>query len=165
MYEECIISNTCNPTRSSYVTSFVSMFFATQIFFKARLRVWTTKGVQNILGYNHTINKRPPLWIWPSIKNHAYTIFKPKVLNWFQKSFNISSFFLQKCCSQGIVSRRKITLNAMGSNIWIWTTIIQVPCKVKRKSTGIKYPTNSTIQFMSSIILECSHQRDRKSVV
>ena len=36
---------------SSYVTSFFSVFFATQIFFKAKLRVWTTQGVQNILEY------------------------------------------------------------------------------------------------------------------
>ena len=40
---------------SLYVTSFFSVFFAAQIFFKARLRVWTTQGVQNILRYSPSI--------------------------------------------------------------------------------------------------------------
>ncbi|KAM3687595.1 hypothetical protein ACJW31_10G086900 [Castanea mollissima] len=82
-------------------------------------------------------------------------MFKPKVLNWFQKSFNMSSFFLQKCCSQSIVSRRNITRNAMSSSICIGITIIWVPCKIKRKPSGVKHPSNCTIQLMSSIILIC----------
>ena len=33
---------------STYVTSFLSVFFGVQIFFKARLRVWTIHGIQKI---------------------------------------------------------------------------------------------------------------------
>ncbi|KAL4610356.1 hypothetical protein ACB092_08G045400 [Castanea dentata] len=59
---------------SSYVTSFFSVFSTTQIFFKARLKVWTTHGVQNILGYSPSI-KVPAVFITLALLVMTWTTF------------------------------------------------------------------------------------------